>query len=98
LRGLKDGEAAIDDVVDDYRNDGQRVVDRIEDKHRKERAQVVQEQEKERLRRIQTYGEARHVTQMLLGKLESIDVDKVMLRVGKDPTTNRLKQMQQMLD
>jgi len=97
LRGLKANEAAIGDVVEDYRNDGQRVVERIADKHKKERALIVQQQEQERLRHLQTYGEARYVTETLLGKLESVDVDKMMLRVGKDPTTNHLKQLQQMI-
>ena len=97
MRGLKANEAAIGDVIEDYRNDGQRVVERIADKHRKERARIVQQQEQERLRHLQTYGEARRVAETLQGKLESVDIDKMMLHVGKESTTNRLKQLQQMI-
>lgn len=95
LRGLKANEAAIGDVIEDYRKDGQRVVERIADKHKKERALVIQQQEHSRLKYGQTYGEARHVAGTLLGKLESVDIDEMMSNVGKDPTTNRLQQLRQ---
>lgn len=84
-------------MIDDYRRDGQRVVERIADKHEKERALIVQQQEQERLRHLQAYREARHAVETLVGKLESVDVDQMMLHVGKDSTTNRLKQLQQMI-
>lgn len=84
-------------MIDDYRSDGQRVVERIANKHKKERALIIQQQEQERLRHLQTYGEARHAVEKLVGKLESVDVDQMMLHVGKDSTTNRLKQLQQMI-
>ncbi|KAK7719070.1 hypothetical protein SLS63_010220 [Diaporthe eres] len=95
LRGLKTNEAAIGDVVNDYRNDGQRVVEKIAHKHEKERALITQQQEQNRLEYVQTYGEARRVAGTLLGKLESVDVDKTIIYVGKSTPTNRLKQLRQ---
>ncbi|KAJ0120740.1 hypothetical protein J7T55_015472 [Diaporthe amygdali] len=95
LRSLKTKEAAIVDVIEDYRTDGKRVVERMADKHRKERSQVIQQQEQNRLRCIQTYGEARRFAGALQDKLESVDVGKTINNVGKDATTNHLKQLQQ---
>lgn len=71
------------------------MVERIEHKHSKERLLVLQQQEQNRLRFIQTYHEARHVAGALLDKLESVDVDTTIAHLGKDATTNRLKQLQQ---
>lgn len=82
-------------MVEDYRKDGQRVVQRIADRHKKERVSITQQQEQNRLSHVQTYREARHVVGTLLSELESVDVDKLMVHVGKDSTANRLKQLQQ---
>ncbi|KAI3397640.1 hypothetical protein diail_10511 [Diaporthe ilicicola] len=95
LRGLKTKEAAIEDVIRDYQMGGNRIVERMADKHRKERAQITQEQEQNRLGYVQTYGKARRRGETLRGRLESVDIDKMMSSVGKDETANRLKQLQQ---
>lgn len=71
------------------------MVERIAHKHRKERALITQQQEQNRLEYVQTYGKARHVAGTLLGKLESVDVDDTITRVGKSAPTNRLKQLLQ---
>ncbi|KAG8157237.1 hypothetical protein KVR01_012945 [Diaporthe batatas] len=95
LRGLKATESSIDDVVEDYRNDGQRVVERIAEKHRKEKVLVIQQQEQERLRRLQAYGQAQQVTERVLGQLESVDLDTIMVDMAKDSPANRLQQLKQ---
>ncbi|POS78065.1 hypothetical protein DHEL01_v203551 [Diaporthe helianthi] len=95
LRGLKATESAIDDVVEDYRNDGQRVVERIAEKHRKERALVVEQQEQDRLQRLHAYSEAQRVTKTVLGKLESVDIEEIMLDVERSSATNRLRELKQ---
>lgn len=95
MRGLKATESAIDDVVEDYRNDGQRVVERIAEKHRKEKALVVQQQEQERLARLQAYGEAQQITETVLGQLESVDLDQIMLDMERNSATNRLQHLKQ---
>lgn len=64
-------------------------------KHEKERALITQQQEQNRLEYVQTYGEARRVAGTLLGKLESVDVDKTITHVEKSAPTNRLKQLLQ---
>lgn len=71
------------------------MVKRIANKHRNERLLITQQQEKNRLNHVQTYREARLVVGTLLSKLESVDVNKFMVHVGKDTTANRLKQLQQ---
>ncbi|KAL1868916.1 hypothetical protein Daus18300_005752 [Diaporthe australafricana] len=95
LLGLKTKEAAIGDVIQDYRTDGKRIVKRIADKHKKERAQVIQEQERIRLGHIQILGEARRLAGTLKGKLESVDLDKTMSIARKDASSNGLKRLRQ---
>lgn len=95
MRGLKANEAAVGDVIRDYRDDGNRIIERVAEKHKKERLLLMQQQEQNRLRYVQNYGEARHVAGTFLGRLESVDVGKLMTQVGKDGTANRLKQLRQ---
>lgn len=82
-------------MIRDYRDDGNRIIERVAEKHKKERLLLMQQQEQKRLRYVQNYGEARHVAGTFLGRLESVDVGKLMTQVGKDGPANRLKQLHQ---
>lgn len=71
------------------------MVERIAQKHERERAFITQQQEQNRRKYVQSYGEARHVAGALLDKLESVDVDEKFTHVEKNAPINRLKQLLQ---
>lgn len=55
---------------------------------------MTKQQEQNRLGYVQDYREARHKTGTVLGKLESVDVDQMVIDV-EDTTANRLEQLLQ---
>lgn len=71
------------------------MVEKLAHKHLEERSLVTQQQKQNRLKYVQTYGEARRVAGTLLGKLKSVDVDGAITHVEKNAPTNRLKQLLQ---
>lgn len=71
------------------------MVEKLAHEHLKERALVTKQQEQNRLKYVQTYGEARRAAGTLLGKLKSVDVDRTVTHVEKNAPTNRLKQLLQ---
>lgn len=55
---------------------------------------MTKQQEQNRQGYVQDYGEARHKTGTVLGKLKSVDVNQMVTHV-EDATANRLKQLLQ---
>ena len=75
LRFLKTKEAAIEDVVSEYRRNGAQIIERLESQHARERSNVLEEQQERSHRFIASCLEADRATGKLTDHLREIKVN-----------------------
>ena len=90
LRFLKTKEAAIEDVVSEYRRNGTQIIERLESQHARERSNVLEEQQERRHRFLASCLEADRATGKLTDHLREIKVNEKASGSGLDRANSPL--------